>query len=74
MMPSAGHSGDMGWGDGDTDEVGPVWATAASVSLMIATGLYWGSLWLIGGFPPLAQLVTWRRDAAPADDSADFAL
>ena len=60
-MPTTGLSSEMGWGDADADSE-RAWGAAASTTLLVATGLYWGLLWLLGGLQPFTQLALARRE------------
>jgi hypothetical protein len=46
---------EMGWGHGEET---PRWGGANSWLLLIASGMYWGPIWLASGLPPLASLMT----------------
>jgi hypothetical protein len=51
---------DVGWG---SDSEPNAWGAAASSALVISAGLYWTSLWLVGGLAPLPSLASralWR--------------
>ena len=61
-LHTAGLSGDLGWNEDDESHLdGP-----RTAMLLAATCLYWGSLWVSAGFPPLvclADRVRLRRRA-----------
>jgi hypothetical protein len=51
---------DVGWG---SDSEPTAWGAAGSAALLITAGLYWTSLWLVGGLAPLPSLASralWR--------------
>jgi hypothetical protein len=45
----AGLSGDLGWNEADDIPMRGV----STVLMVIASGVVWGSVWLLSGFPPL---------------------
>jgi hypothetical protein len=46
---------DIGWGS--ESERSP-WGTAGSVALLLTTGLYWSSLWLVSGLAPVPTVAS----------------
>jgi hypothetical protein len=59
-MPNvAGLSGDLGWDESDEPRLNGV----GSALMVTATSLYWGSLWVLAGLPPLSNVLTrpWGR-------------
>jgi hypothetical protein len=59
---TAGLSGDHGWNEADDRPMGGI----STALLLTATTLYWGSLWLLAGVPPISTVVSrrWRNDKA----------
>jgi hypothetical protein len=59
---TTGLSGDLGWGDADSDHQG---GFNAGLLVLVTTG-YWASTWLLSGLPPLAfaasQVRKWRNN------------
>jgi len=56
MTSIAGLNSEMGWGTADESESASDWGLPQTAVLVLATGLYWSSVWLLAGLPPLAQL------------------
>lgn len=51
----------MGWGDIDGEGAGIARGVIGSATLLFVTGVYWGSLWVLGGLPPFSQLAVLKN-------------
>jgi hypothetical protein len=60
-MTAAGFD-EFGWGSVETDGDSS-WNAAASGALVVATGIYWTMVWVVGGLAPLGHLAARRSDA-----------
>ena len=71
-MPQAhGLSGDLGWNEADADRMGAI----HSVLLLVASGAYFGSVWLLSGLAPLSYMASRGRpgralERIPADEAS----
>lgn len=66
-----GLSGDLGWNEADDNRIGGL----HSVLLVVATGAYFGSVWLLSGLAPLSFMASRSRpgrarDFVPADTAS----
>ena len=64
-MTVGGLTDEIGWGSAEA-ETASKWDALASAVLVVSAGVYWTSLWVLGGLSPVAQLASsWRRRHLP---------
>ena len=61
--PTHGLSGDLGWNDTDATPM----RVLRSALLLVATGAYFGTIWLLSGLPPLLFVASRVRSADKTD-------
>jgi hypothetical protein len=53
-LHTAGLSGDLGWNEAEDLPTGGL----STALLILATGVVWGSVWLLSGLPPLSSVAS----------------
>jgi hypothetical protein len=61
-MTSVGSWDEFGWGDDGPEHRG-AWRTATSGALVVATGCYFATVWILSGLVPFGRLA--HRGGAP---------